>query len=74
MVPDAIQSQVASVSSLYDTEMFVNKLNERTSESKLAVAVGSMDDNPQECGMFSVNTQDMDVSTTNFKSNKLLSD
>ena len=32
VVPDAIRSQVASVSSVYDPEMFVNKLNEITSE------------------------------------------
>ena len=54
--------------------MFVNKLNERTAESKFAVAVGSMDANPQDCEMFSGNPQDMDASITNFKSNQPFSD
>ena len=54
--------------------MFVNKLNERTAESTFAVAVGSMDANPQDCEMFSGNPQDMDASITNFKSNQPFSD
>ena len=74
MVPNAIRSQVASVSSVYDPDMFVKKLNERTSESKFAIDFGSMDSNPQDFEMFSGNPQDMDVSTTNFKSNQTLSD
>ena len=70
MVPNTIRSQVASVSSVYDPDMFVNKLNERTAESKFAVAVGSMDAKPQDCECFSGNPKDMDVSTTNFKINQ----
>ena len=36
VVPDSIQSQVASVSSIYDLDMFVNKLNECTAELKFS--------------------------------------
>ena len=54
--------------------MFVNKLNERAAESKFEVAVGTMDANPKGFEMFSGKTQDMYVSTTNFKSNQPLSD
>ena len=74
MVPDAIQSQVASVISVYDPEMFVNKLNDRTDDSKFALAVGSMDAKQQDCEISSVNPQDMDVSTTNYKINQFLLD
>ena len=74
VVPDAIQSQVDSVGSVYNPDIFVNKLNEHTDESKFAVAVGSMDANPQDCEIFSVNPQYMDFSTTKFKSNQPLLD
>ena len=67
VVPDAIRSQVASVRSVYDPGMFVNKLNDLTSESKFAAAVGIMDANPQYCDIFSGDPQDMYVSTTNSK-------
>ena len=53
VVPDAIRSCIVSVSNALDPEMFVHKLNERTAQSKFAVAVGSMDANPQDCEMFS---------------------
>ena len=74
MVPNKIRSQVAIVSSVYDPEIFVNKLNERTAESKFAVTVGSMYANPQDFEMFSGNPQEMDIYTTNFKRNQPLSD
>ena len=74
VVPDAIQLQVTSVRSVYDPEMFVNKFNEHTAESKFAVYVGIMDANPQDYEIFSFNPQDMDVSTKNFKINQPLSD
>ena len=68
MVTDAIRSQVASVSSVYDPDMFVKKLNERTSESKFAIDFGSMDSNPQDFEMFSGNPQDMVFFTKTSKS------
>ena len=74
VVPDATRSCIASVSNVLDPEMFVHKLNERTAQSKFAVAVGSMDANPQDCEMFSGNPHDIAVSTKKFKSNQPISD
>ena len=49
LVTDPIQSQVASISTTLDPECFVYKLNELSARSKISVAVGSTNTNPQDC-------------------------
>ena len=68
VVSDQIRAQVASISSVLDPELFVDRLNERAAQSKFAAAVFSTNANPQECDMFSANPQDSAPNDTNFKS------
>ena len=68
VVSDQIRAQVASISSVLDPELFVDRLNERAAQSKFAAAVGSKNANPQDCDIFSANPKDSDPNDTNFKS------
>ena len=68
VVSDPIRAQVASIRSVLDPELFINRSNERAAQSKFAAAVGSTNSNPQECDMFSANPQDSDPNDNNFKS------
>ena len=52
MVKDPIRSQVENISTTLDTELFVNKLNDISSCSGFAAAVGITNENPQYCEMF----------------------
>ena len=68
VLSDPIRVQVASISSVLDPELFVDRLNGRAAHSKFAADVGSTNANPQDCDMFSANPQDSAPNDTNFKS------
>ena len=68
VVSDPIRAQVASIISVLDPELFVDRLNEHADQSKFTAAVGSTNSNLQDCDTFSANPKDSAPNDTNFKS------